>query len=302
MYTVQQVFDLAMDLINKRLTNGQIAPNTAQYKARTPGILTLWQSENMKSGDLFKTYEISNKPITSMFGNFSGFDYLEYAGQDIIKEANGSAKAYYFEVDGEGTVYIEDFNGTWNTLATINVPNSVEDFEAYKGVVTPSSGATKSRIRFTGQYRYLITNYALFSVPVAPSKVPDYRPWIKKEMPSVFKSLDSVIEEYPQRQYAKSNNYKWEGRKDLYINYYYEGSIRVVYKPVPIQITSMDQTLEVDEISCMSGAYFLATHLLLVEDPDSSNFFSQRYMEMKLENNIRQPATIEQIIDVYGVK
>jgi hypothetical protein len=302
MYTVQQVFDLAMDLINKRLSNGQIAPNTAQYKARTPGILTLWQSENMKSGDMYRNYEISNKPIASMFGNFSGFDYLEYVGQEIIKEANGSVKAYYFEVDGECTVYIEDFNGTWNTLATITVPSSVNDFEAYKGVVTPSTNATKSRIRFTGAYRYLITNYAMFSIPVAPNKVPDYRPWIKKEMPSDFKSLDSIIEEYPQRQYAKSNNYKWEGRKDLYINYYYEGSIRVVYKPVPMQITSMEQTLEIDEISSMSGAYFLATHLLLVEDPDSSNFFSQRYSEMKLENNVKQPATIQQIIDVYGVK
>lgn len=302
MYTVQQIFDLAMDLINKRLTNGQIAPNTAQYKARTPGILTLWQSENMKSGDLFKTYEISNKPIASMLGLLSGFDYLEFTGAEITREANGSVKAYHFEVDGECTVYIEDYNGTWNTLATINVPNSVKDFEAYKGAVTPSNGATKSRMRFTGTYRYLITNYALFSIPIAPNKIPDYRPWIKKELPSDFKSLDSIVEEFPQRQYAKSNNYKWEGRKDLYINYYYEGSIRVVYKPVPTRITNMEQSLEIDEITSMSGAYFLATHLLLVEDPDSASFFSQRYMEMKLENNIKQPATIEQIIDVYGVR
>lgn len=300
MFTAQQIFDLAADLINKRLANGTInATSTAVYKARTPGILTLWQNENAKSGDLYKTHEISNKPATNMLGYTSGFDYIEYVGTEIIKEAVGSVKSYYFEVDGDCTVYIEDFNGTWNTLATIS-PTSVTDFTTYKGIVTPSNGATKSRIRFTGTYRYLITNYAMFSVPFQSNRVPDYRPWIKKEMPSDFKSLDQIIEEYPQRQYSKSISYKWEGRRDLYINYFYEGSVRVVYKPVPTPVTSLTQNIEIDDISAMSGAYFLAAHLILVEDPDSAGFFNQRYEEMKLENNIKQPATIDQIIDIYG--
>lgn len=300
MYTAQQIFDLTMDLVNKRLANGTVNANTtAVYKARTPGILTMWQNENAKIGDLYKTVDISNKPTENLLGLNSGFDYLEFIGDEIIKETDGSVKAYYFEVDGDCTVYIEDYNGTWNTLATIT-PTGVTDFTPYKGVVTPSTGATQSRIRFTGVYRYLITNYALFSVPMAPTKVIDYRPWIKKQMPDDFKSLNQIIEEYPVKQYSNSSDYKWEGRRDLYINYNYEGNIRIIYKPIPSPITSLTDTIAVDDITAMSGAYFLAAHILLVEDPDSASFFNQRYEDLKIQNNTKQPVAIQNITDVYG--
>lgn len=46
MITAQQIFNLACDLIGKRQSNGTIDPGkTAIYKARAPGILTLWQNE-----------------------------------------------------------------------------------------------------------------------------------------------------------------------------------------------------------------------------------------------------------------
>ena len=46
MYTVQDIFNLAIDLIDERLASGAInATNTTVYKARTPGLLTSWQNE-----------------------------------------------------------------------------------------------------------------------------------------------------------------------------------------------------------------------------------------------------------------
>jgi hypothetical protein len=301
MYTAQQIFDLAMDLVNKRAANGIInATTTAVYKARTPGILTLWQNENAKSGDLYNIYEVSNKPITNMYGLLNGFDIQEFIGMDLIFEALGQAKAYYFEVDGPGTIYIEDYTNTWNVLATIIADNAITSFKAFKGVLNPTNGSTKTRIRFSGTYYYRTVNRALFSIPLAPDRIPDYRPWIKKVMPSDFKSIDHIIDEFPQRQYANDTTYKWEGRKDLYINYFYEGNVRIIYKPIPIQITDLSQTLQIDEITSMSGAYFLAAHLLLVEDPDTANFLNQRYEQLKLESNLKQPVSVQNIIDIYG--
>lgn len=295
-----------MDLISKRSPNGTIdAGKTATYKARSPGILTLWQNIISRTGDLYNTLEISNSPIPNMFGLMIGFDIKEHGATspltDLIFETPGMAKSYYFEVDGPGTVYVEDFTIGWNVLATITVPDTVTSFTPYKGVVIPTSGATKSRLRFSGSYYYRTVNRALFAIPFQPSRVPDFKPWVKHSMPSDFKSVDQIIEEYPDRQYSKQVGTKWEGRRDLYINYYYVGKVRIVYKPVPITISDLSQTLQVDEISSMSGAYFLAAHLLLIEDPASASFFNGMYEELKLEASLKQPATESAIVDIYAI-
>ena len=307
MFTALEIFNLACDLIGKRQANGTIDPGkTAIYRARAPGILTLWQNTMAKTGDLFSTYEISNSPILNMFGFITNFEIKEYGLTspltDLIFETPGSAKAYYFEVDGPGVTYIEDYaNGVWNTLATITAPDTVVSFTPYKGVVIPTPGATKSRIRFTGPYYYRTINRALFAIPLQLSRVPDYKPWVKKVMPLDFKSVDTIVEEVPERQYQKQVGTKWEGRRDLYVNYYFVGKVRIVYKPVPITITDLAQTLQVDEVASMSGAYFLSATLLLIEDPSSASYFNGMYQDLKVESQMKQPASESAIVDIYGI-
>lgn len=195
MYTVQQIFDIACDLIDERLATGAIDANTtAVYKTRTPGIMNIFQNENFKSGDLYKTFEI---------------------------------------------------------------------------VCVPATTAT----------------------------------WVKQTMPPDFKSVDQIIEITSDgANYRESTGYKWEGRSDLYISSLFEGTIRIVYHPVPIPITLITQTLEVDEITSIGAAYFLAAHLLLVEDPASASFFNGRHMEYMLKVKPKNPAPIEEIADVYRTR
>ena len=70
---------------------------------------------------------------------------------------------------------------------------------------------TPTLLRFSGNFFYRYKNVALFDVPFASdSDVPDYRPWIKKSMPSDFKSVSQVITETGS-EYIKSGDYKWEG-------------------------------------------------------------------------------------------
>lgn len=301
--TAQEVFNITMALIDEVTDSGIISPTeTITYKAKTPSLLTLLQTELIKQGDFFGEYEISNSPISNLFGYQSEYDIKEFTGEEFIVEAEGSAKAYYFELDRAGTVYVEDYNGTWNTLETVITTYTPGGYTNYKGVVTPSIDATKSRLRFSGSYYYRTANRALFSVPFAvDADVPDYRPWIKKTMPVGFKSVNEIIIESTDNNYSKDASYKWEGRSNLYINYYFKGNIRIIYIPVPTPIAAMASTLQLDDVTCLTILpYGLAAHLMLEENAATASFFNGRFEELKSEASKPSPAQIEEIENFYG--
>jgi hypothetical protein len=316
--TVGEVFNLTMDLMDERNDAGSLTESdVVGYRVKTFGILNILQAELLKQGDIYSTYSISNKPAKNELGFNSNFNVEEFVGIDKTYETDSISKAYYFEADNEGTVYIEDYTGSWNVLATINTTIAYSGFLPYKGVVTPTTGATRSRIRFSGTNYYRHVNRALFNIPfVNSSSVPDYRPWVKKDMPSDFKSVDQIVSEYVDLanntygQYAKDANYKWEGRNSLYMDYYFEGNMRVVYHPIPNLLTftgvgnstiDLSQTLTVDDITARNILpYGVASHLLLVENSASASFFNQRYEELKFQSTRQQPASAEQIINIYG--
>lgn len=316
--TVNQIFNITMDLMDERTDAGTlINSDVVSYRVKTYNILNLLQAELLKQGSIYSEYSISNKPFKNELGYRAGFEVEEFIGTDKSFEANSIAKAYYFEADNIGTVYIEDYTGSWNTLATVSTTASSNGFIAYKGVVTPTSGATKSRIRFSGTNYYRNVNRALFNIPfLSNSDVPDYRPWVKKTMPTDFKSVDQIVSEYVDYsnnvigQYTKDASYKWEGRNNLYIDYYFDGNIRITYQPVPSLLTfsgtgdssaDLNQTLLVDDITARTILpYGLAAHLLLTENSASAAFFNQRFEELKFAGTRQQAASAEQIFNMYG--
>jgi len=317
--TVDNVFNLTMDLMDERNTAGSLTESdVVGYRVKIYGIINILQAELLKQGDLFSTFSISNKPIKNEFGLNSGFTVEEFIGTDVNFETNSSIKAYYFETDNIGTVFIEDYTGSWNTLATISVTGSTTGgFLAFKGIVTPTANATASRIRFSGTNYYRNVNRALFNVPfLSSTEVPDYRPWVQKEMPTDFKSVDQIVAEFVDLanstfgQYTKFANFKWEGRNELYIDYYFDGNLRIVYKPIPALLTftgvgnsstDLSQTLVIDDITARTILpYGIAAHLLLIENSATSSFFNQRYEELKFLGTRQQAASSEQIYNMYG--
>jgi hypothetical protein len=302
--TAQDVLNIVYALGDELDENG-LPDDTTDLEVRTPGILTALQAELIRSGDLYSTYEIACKPATNLLGYAAGHDFVEVptsAGvYEETREGSGGAKAYYFEVSDNATVYVEDYTGTWNTLATVVCAPTLSGYTAYKGIVTPTAGATKSRLRFTGSYRFIFTNYALFKEAFAAvGDIPIYRPWYKVEMPTDFKSVDSIVEEYPDMQYNKSSAYKWEGFKDLYVNYYYEGNIRIKYRPVPSVITALTDTMQLDDVTCRSVLPWGLSMELYKTDEVKFKYFQSRYREMKSLSMIKQPVTEQQIINLYG--
>jgi hypothetical protein len=307
--TAQQVFDIAMDLIDERLDTGEINPNTLNYKVKTPGILTLGQFELFRIGEIYKTFEFSNIPVQNMFGTYQGFEMTEYLGEDLIYTVDGTPKTYYFEVDAPCTVYIEEFTTTWSIIDTINYSAVTDEpkFVAFKGSISPSGLATAVRYRFTplapNSYYFRTQNRAFFKPQFQEDRIPEYRPWIKKQLPPDFKSLDQVIREYPTRQYDKDSKVKWEGKNDFYFDYYFEGSMRIIYKPVPERVTNPNLTdvLQLDDVTATTILpYYLATHLMLDENSSLASYFNQRFMELKAFAMQPRPVGEQVIVNVYG--
>lgn len=287
-----------MALIDEVQDDGTInTADTASYSAKTPSILNILQAELIKQGDLYNTHEISNYPIVNQLGDH--FDIVEFDGvTDITFEAIGS-KAWYIEVDGPCTIHVEENTGAWTSLASQVVPTTVTKFTAYKGSLNPSSTSNKVRIRVTGSYYVRTKNRALFEQPFYT--VPDYRPFVKKQMPSDFYSVDQIVEETAD-SYNRDATYKWEGKKDLYMDWNFNGNLRIVYRAIPTEITSLSDTLQLDDVTCIKVLpYGLAAHLMLDENQDAAAFFQQRYEEMKREQYQEQPAAENEIEDIYGI-
>ena len=304
--TVRNLFLKARVLLDEYIDDGVIIPEADVIDMQGKSILLadLAQKELHKIGKLYNTFEFANKPAPNLLGLFSNFDIVDFIGTaQYYPNSTGiaGAKAYYFEADGEGTVKVEENQGgVWTTLVTVTIPNTVTSPTAYKGLITPVSSTNPIRLTFDGTTHYRHVNRCLFSYPFASTKIPDYRPWIKLTMPSNFQSRDQIIEETATRQYVNSVSYKWEGWKSLYINYYFEGNVRVVYKPVPVTLTTIDDVLEIDDITAQGIVYYIAARLAPFENKELVNFFEGKFGELKLENTRAQPSTEEQIIDVYS--
>jgi len=304
--TVRQLFLKARTLLDEYSDDGVLIPESEVIDMQGKSILLadMGQKELYRIGKLYNTFEFYNKPAPNLLGLFSNFDIVDFIGTpQYYPSATGiaGAKAYYFEADGEGTVKVEENQGgVWTTLTTVTIPNTVTSPTAYKGLITPVSSTNPIRFTFDGTTHYRHSNRCLFSYPFASTRIPDYRAWIKLTMPANFQSRDQIIEETATRQYVNSFSYKWEGWKSLYINYYFEGNVRVVYKPVPVTLTTIDDVLEIDDITAQGIVYYIAARLAPFENKELVNFFEGKFGELKLENTRVQPSTEEQIIDVYS--
>lgn len=305
MYTGTEIFNMAIAVIDELSDTGVVSDSQVkEYKYRAPYLLDMWQHEMAKNGDLYKTYEFSNKKITNQLGESRLSIIEEVINTELIYGPVTGSQAYYFEVDNAATVYIEEnINGVWTVNATINVPEPAADnyFMPYKGL-TGAAVTNQVRIRFSGLYYYRTCNVCLYQYLFQADKVPDFVPFRKVTMPDDFKSIAQVIDQYPTNQYTPDTVCKWEGGNALYVSYFYEGIVRIVYIPVPAKITSLTQTLEVDETSCISAVYYIAEHFALADQNDGlADRCRSKYGELKRESMIKGPLPAQPIVDNYGI-
>lgn len=316
-YTAEEIHNMAITVIDEISDNGTIDVNkTKEYANRAPRLLDMWQKEISKNGDLYKTFEISCFRKNNLLSEFDSFTAIEHTDTDQIYEATG-ANSFQFGVDSDASVHIEEYaSGIWINLAgtyideQTNIPtaftglieatSTTSSYNHYKGIFSTSN---KVRMRFSGDYYYRHINRALIPYKYSGvSKVPDFKPWYKIDMPTDFKTKTQVVNEFPMWQYEEDSSHKWEGDSDLYIHFGYEGIVRITYVPIPIKITSLAQTIEVDDVTATSGAYYLAEHYALADQNDTlAKMCSAKFRQLKLDSMVKKPLSPTEIADVYNL-
>ncbi len=316
MYTCKKIFDRAISIIDELSDTGTVSDSQIkEYKNRAPYLLDMFQKEVAKSGDLFKTFEVSCMRKKNLLGDLNQYG--------TIKENNGiteefsaiGAYCFYLETDGDCTVSFTEngspisgkyiFNGGHETdfVGTINitVPNGTTSFLPIKGILNASGGNVTMAI--SGTYYFKHNNRALCDKKYKSSlQVPDFKPWYKIKMPDDFKSRKQIVNEFSPWMYEEGGNHRWEGNNELYVLFSYEGIIRIKYIPIPAEITSLDQELEIDDITAQAGAYYLAEHFAMADQNDGLvSLCKSKYKELKAESMIKTPLTPTEIIDVYGL-
>lgn len=127
--------------------------------------------------------------------------------------------------------------------------------------------------------------------------------WVKEDLPSDLHSITDVVVE-ANDGYYKDPVWKTEQNGNLTEFYYhasFTGTIRVLYKPVPAPVTSLDDVLTVDDSTANLMAYGLAEAFINVEQNDFlQRIFKQKYDEQKAAALSPKPSGMVKIIDVYG--
>lgn len=307
--TVNEIFERALALVDGITDAGAAdTANTADYKARTPFLVNLFQMELIKSGDLFTKYPIAYKPFKNILTGGDHFSVGEHVATDVEIESTDVAKIYYFECDGaSGSVKIEDYTGSWNTLATITLANTGYGFVPYKALITPTSGATKSRIVFTGNYYYRFKNVAMHAETLSNiNRFHDYGEKVKVTMPSTCHSIKDVVFKYDKDGYALSPHYEVERTGNLWEILFdrdFEGEVLVTYVPNPTKISTADlsESLTVDDYSADIMAYMLAEAFMNVEQNDYlAGLFKNKYQSLIATSSYSKPKPVVKIINKYG--
>jgi len=300
--TVQEIIYDARALLDSYTDDGVViaAAELPDFEASCLRFTDMGQKELFKIGRIQKTIELANSPINNELG--TQFDIVDFLGEiQYYPSENGVvAKSYYFEADRTHTVVVQEYeSGTWSDLITTST--NVTSLTAYKANITPTTVGNKIRLKFTGITFYRHVNRALYNVSFqSDADVPVYQAWIELTLPSDFKSLEDVIEEFECNNYHSSTSHKFEAPNRFYYNYFFRGILRIVYNPIPITITAKTDTLEIDDIAAKALAFYIASWISPYENQSMTNPLFQKYEELRERLTMTEPSTEESIIDVYS--
>lgn len=265
------------------------------------------QKEMWKYSKNTKLIELTNKPDENRLGLLSNMSLIDFEGETQYypnEQGIDNVQGYSIQItegasDNATITYQENVAGVWTDLVVLT-PTAITTLTTYKGVLNVSNTTNRVRLVITGTEHFMHLNRALWKLKYKPSLVPTYEPWVKYDLPEDFNSIEMVVEEFPQRQYSQSANYKIENYRDFYYNFYFEGLIRLTYKPIPATITSLDDELQLDTTFAQTIIYDIIAKLGFYENPDLVNWAEGRRIENKQEATSDEPLSAEVIVDFYG--
>ena len=314
-YTGTEIFDRAIVVLDELSDTGVVLDaQVKEYKYRAPSLLDLWQQQNT---DLRATHDILRKPPVNLLG--TRYDVKEHGADDetfaataAAGVATSTAGAAVFTVDNQSEVYIENrVAGAWANAAGYYAQDGGDE-TAFDGLITvaeltaPSTfkcrmtaAGTQTRLRFSGDYQYLFSNFALFDIALPTcARVPEYGEYVKYALPDNFDRVEQILTESP----AAGLSHKWENGSDLMVNYDYEGTIKITYRPNPTKITALTQTLEISEGAAAAGVYYLAMYFAMSDqNEDLASLCRSEYQRISSKMTVKKPLKAQPIRDVYGI-
>lgn len=118
-------------------------------------------------------------------------------------------------------------------------------------------------------------------------------------MPNDFYKADQIVEIQTDGNYSFVSDFIWGDHATLLVPDSFTGTISVIYKPIPTAITSLSDTMVVDDIISRSViSYGLASLLLTNENRALANYFGQKYEEARSRIRNKNTAFGQSIKDV----
>ena len=123
--------------------------------------------------------------------------------------------------------------------------------------------------------------------------------YVSVTLPSDIDYIEKVVVLDPPNDYYRRATMVENGA--IYVPTTFEGVLRVTYAPVPTDITSLDDDLEVDHLSQIAISYGLARSFVLPEgNGELTSYLSRSFDEQKALISRIKPVSFERVRDVYG--
>jgi len=306
---VQDIINKVLALIDAYSSRGVIisAEKNADIIKKSILFADMAQKELWAYSKNTKQIELTHRQQPNRLGTLSNFNLVDFKGDTQYYPSEGgiaNVNGYSFKVNEEASdnaviTFEELVSGVWTELVTVT-PTSITELTVYKGVLTVTDTSNPVRMKISGTEHFLHKDRALWEYKYKVDSVPTYEAWVKEELPDDFNETENVIEEFPERQYNEMVNYKLENFRDFYFNFDFEGVIRITYKPIPSTITSVDDTIQIDEVLAQTIVYDIISKIGFTEDTALVNWAEGRRLEAKSESIKSEPANETSIINVYG--
>ncbi len=251
-------------------------------------------------------YVINHKPMANLV-KVDTFSPIERS-EDLCFEAT-DAKAYYFEADGNGTLYIErqdTASGAWVIIRAQEF-TSTRRFIPYKGFIKKDGAfsAGQFRLRFVGEFLYSVKNVAMYRHIYSSSEedIPAYEPYTRYDISALvpdFLSLNAPPISEDENYERLNQNYDVEGGKVILLPYSADGCFKVLYrrKPAEIENTGIasedEAVIDLDEELCSLLPILIASYVWVEDEPAMAEYYLSLYREraMDIERRIRNATPV----------
>jgi hypothetical protein len=226
--------------------------------------------------------EVNHKTLQpAVAGSFAPTEVKD----DLIYEC-ASAKGYYFEMDGKGQVFIDEYtDGGWTTILTPTTVESNRPFKLSYGTID-AKGAVRIRFCSTG-YAYSVRCVALYDRLYTDIKedVPPYTEEMKYDISDMVNDFAALCTPPIKGNYYLMKDYRVENGRVIVLPRENTGVYHVMYRRKPTHLVNEgnaakdDTDIGLDEDLCALLPNLIASYVWLEDEPEKASYYLTLYRE-----------------------